>query len=266
VKALPGRLRFDLIFPVAFAIAGTCAAATNGVLATAAEILSLSADDAARGIAVSITGIVTVAESNWKGRFFVQDSTGGVFVNNETEPGPVPGDVVQVSGASHIGGYAPDIIRLHWKKFGTAPLPEPRRISVDRLMGGPARWVAAETAAGKPSWLYYFSYVGSRFPPTKTRAGHADEIQYAWEYWGRRTPMSMVSAKDQEVATLMHACWVSFAKTGVPKCGTGAWPAYTPTGDQLMEFGKESGVRTNFRKAQLDAQQASVRPTLALGK
>src|SRR5882757_3781772 len=136
VKALPGRLRFDLIFPVAFAIAGTCAAATSDVLATAAEILSLSADHAARGIAVSIAGIVTVAESNWKGRFFVQDSTGGVFVNNETEPGPVPGDVVQVSGASHIGGYAPDIIRPHWKKFGTAPLPEPRRISVDRLMGG----------------------------------------------------------------------------------------------------------------------------------
>jgi signal transduction histidine kinase len=136
VEALPGRIRFDLVFPVAFAIAGSCAAATNHVLATAAEILSLPADHAARGIAVSISGIVTVAESNWKGRFFVQDSTGGVFVNNESEPGPVPGDLVQVSGASHIGGYAPDIIRPHWKKLGTASLPEPRRVSVDRLMCG----------------------------------------------------------------------------------------------------------------------------------
>ena len=141
-----------------------------------------------------------------------------------------------------------------------------RAVFTDRLMGGPARWVAAETSGGKPSWLYYFSYVGSRFPPTKTTAGHADEIQYVWEYWGRRTPMSMVSAKDQEVASLMHACWVSFAKTGVPKCGSGAWPAYTPAGDQLMEFGKDSGVRTHFRKAQLDVQQASVLPTLAIGK
>jgi para-nitrobenzyl esterase len=140
-----------------------------------------------------------------------------------------------------------------------------RAVFTDRVMGGPARWVAAETSGGKPSWLYYFSYVGSRFPPTKTRASHADEIQYVWEYWGRRTPMSMVSAKDLEVATLMHACWVSFAKTGVPKCGTEAWPAYTPAGDQLMEFGKESGVRTHFRKAQLDAELASVLPTLAVG-
>jgi para-nitrobenzyl esterase len=140
-----------------------------------------------------------------------------------------------------------------------------RAIFTDRIMGGPARWVAARASSGAPSYLYYFSYVGSRFPAIKTRASHADEIQYAWEYWGRRTPMSMVNAKDQEVATLMHACWVAFAKTSVPKCGGQAWPAYTPAGDQLMEFGKESGVRTNFRKTQLDAVQATVLPTLALG-
>jgi len=139
-----------------------------------------------------------------------------------------------------------------------------RAIFTDRIMGGAARWVAAQTASGKPSWLYYFSYVGSRFPPSKTRASHADEIQYAWEYWGRRTPMSMVSAKDQAVATLMHACWVSFAKTGAPKCGDTAWPAYTPAKDQLMEFGATSGVRTNLRKPQLDFQQAATLPTLGL--
>ncbi len=140
-----------------------------------------------------------------------------------------------------------------------------RAVFTDRIMGAPARWIAGQTAGGKPSWLYYFSYVGSRFPVSKTRASHADEIQYAWEYWGRRTPMSMVSAKDQEVASLMHACWVSFAKTSVPKCGAQTWPAYTPGGDQLMEFGKEAGVRTHFRKAQLDAQEASTLPTLGLG-
>ncbi|HXA37811.1 MAG TPA: carboxylesterase family protein [Phenylobacterium sp.] len=140
-----------------------------------------------------------------------------------------------------------------------------RAVFTDRVMGGPARWVAAETSGGKPTWLYYFSYVGSRFPASKTRASHADEIQYVWEYWGRRTPMSQVSAKDQEVAGLMHACWVSFAKTSAPKCGTQAWPAYAPTTDQLMEFGASSGVRAHFRKAQLDAEQASVLPTLGLG-
>jgi para-nitrobenzyl esterase len=141
-----------------------------------------------------------------------------------------------------------------------------RAVFTDRIMGGPARWVAARTAPGKPSWLYYFSYVGSRFRPAMTRAGHAAEIQYVWEYWGRRTPMSEVSEEDKQMATLMHACWVSFAKTGAPKCGSQAWPAYDPAKDQLMEFGASSGVRTNFRKVQLDSQEAAVLPTLALAK
>src|SRR6185437_5371752 len=67
-----------------------------------------------------------------------------------------------------------------------------RAVFTDRIMGGAARWVAAKASGGQPAWLYHFSYIGSRFRPAKTHASHADEIQYVWEYWGRRTPMSMV--------------------------------------------------------------------------
>ncbi len=141
-----------------------------------------------------------------------------------------------------------------------------RAIFTDRAMGGPARWVAAKAATGRPAWLYHFSYVATRFRPAVTRAAHAAEIPYVFEYWGRRTPMSVVSEEDRRVATLMHACWVAFARTGVPTCGPGPWPAYHPARDQLMEFGSESGLRTNFRKSQLDAQEAVALPTLDLGK
>jgi para-nitrobenzyl esterase len=141
-----------------------------------------------------------------------------------------------------------------------------RAIFTDRVMGGPARWVAAEAARGKPAWLYHFSYVATRMRPGVTTSAHAAEIPYVWEYWGRRTPMSVVSEEDKQVATLMHACWVAFAKSGVPQCGGTPWPAYDPAKDQLMEFGASSGVKANFRKTQLDAQQAQVLPTLALGK
>jgi para-nitrobenzyl esterase len=99
-----------------------------------------------------------------------------------------------------------------------------------------------------------------------TRASHAAEIQYVWEYWGRRTPMSLVSEQDKRMASLMHACWVAFAKTGVPRCGDQPWPAYDPAKDQLMEFGSDSGARTHFRKVQLDAQEAVALPSLGLGK
>ena len=141
-----------------------------------------------------------------------------------------------------------------------------RAIFTDRIMGGPARWVAEEAAGGKPAWLYHFSYVGARFRPAVTTAAHAAEIQYVFEYWGRRTPMSMVAEDDKAVAGLMHACWVSFAKTAAPRCGAEPWPAYDAKADKLMEFGAASGVRTHFRKPQLDAQEALALPTLGLTK
>ena len=134
----------------------------------------------------------------------------------------------------------------------------------DRFMVAPARWIAAEAANGKPAWLYHFSYVGSRFRPMGvTSAAHAAEIQYVFEYWGRRTPESMVAADDKAMAKLMHGCWVAFAKTGAPQCDI-AWPAYDPARDQSVEFGAQSGVRDGFRKGQLDVQQAAALPTLSL--
>ena len=141
-----------------------------------------------------------------------------------------------------------------------------RAVFTDRIMVAPARWVAAQAAPGKPAWLYHFSYVATRMRPEVTRAAHAAEIPYVFEYWGRRTPMSAVSPEDRAIASLMHACWVSFARTDAPKCGSAAWPAYDPARDSLMEFGAESGVRTAFRKTRLDAQQMVALPTLDLRK
>jgi para-nitrobenzyl esterase len=140
-----------------------------------------------------------------------------------------------------------------------------RAVFGDRIMVAPARWIAAKASAGKPAWLYHFSYVGHRFRPAMTRAAHAAEIQYVFEYWGRRTPMSMVSDEDRAMAGLMHACWVAFAKAGAPKCGGTEWPAYSPRTDQLMEFGSPSGVRQGFRKSRLDAMETAVLPGLAVG-
>ena len=142
-----------------------------------------------------------------------------------------------------------------------------RALFTDSVMGAPARWVAAKAAGGQPAWLYYFSYVGNRFRPFMSTAFHAAEIQYVFDYWGRRTPLSVVTQDDKAMASLMHSCWVAFAKTGVPTCASGpAWPAYDPKTDELMEFGTPSGVRSHFRKARLDALQQVTLPTLALPK
>jgi len=110
-------------------------AAANEVLTNVAAILSLTHEQATQSLPISIAGVVTLAEPTWGGLFFVQDSTGGVFVNNQN-PRPAVGDVVQVTGVSHAGAFAPDIYFPKWNKLGTAPLPEAKPVSVERLMSG----------------------------------------------------------------------------------------------------------------------------------
>jgi signal transduction histidine kinase len=108
----------------------------NDTLTNASDVLALPAKEALSGIPIFLKGVVTAAETNWNGKFFVQDSSGGIFVNNISRQQPFPGDVVEVSGESRPGGYAPDINQPHWKKLGTAPLPEAKPVTVERLMSG----------------------------------------------------------------------------------------------------------------------------------
>lgn len=104
-------------------------------LTNAADVLALPGDMASRGIHVSVTGIVTAAQPDWRGRFFMQDSSGGVFVENRTNQ-PSPGDIVTVSGITRAGGYAPCITKPHWTKLGTAPLPAAKPVTIEQLMSG----------------------------------------------------------------------------------------------------------------------------------
>jgi len=166
--------------------------------------------------------------------------------------------------AGRIAQVAPPRLKAAYGADADDPTRFSQQLFTDGVMGGPARWVAAQASAGQPAWLYYFSYVGSRFRPEMTRAAHAAEIQYMLEYWGRRTPASVVSDEDRAMARLMHACWVAFAKTSVPACGDQPWPAYDARSDQLMEFGSSSGVRTHLRKTQLDAVQQVMLPRMGV--
>jgi len=112
------------------------AAQAGDTLTNASAVLALSADEASSGRPVSVVGVVTAAEPSWTGRFFVQDPSGGIFVQLITNRQPVPGDIVQVEGVSSKGKYAPVISRPHWVKLGTAPQPKAKPVSAERLMSG----------------------------------------------------------------------------------------------------------------------------------
>ena len=109
---------------------------TNALLTNALDVLSLPADRAVSGVEVSLQGVVTAAQPDWGGRFFVQDATAGIFVDNISDRHPVPGDLIRVTGVSHPGGFAPIIAQPHWEKLGTAPLPAAKPVPIEQLMAG----------------------------------------------------------------------------------------------------------------------------------
>jgi signal transduction histidine kinase len=104
-------------------------------ITNAAEVLALPIEAASKNLQVTIRGVVTAAEPNWQGQFVVQDETAGIFVQNVGAQ-PKIGDWVEVTGTSGPGLFAPVLQSTGWKKLGTAPLPPPKRVAIDRLMAG----------------------------------------------------------------------------------------------------------------------------------
>lgn len=106
------------------------------VLTNAAQVLALSAELAGQQLPVQVRGVVTLAEEHWGGRFFIQDESSGVFVEYVGKVHSEPGDVVEVTGVTHPGAYAPIINAKAWKKIGTAPLPEAKKVPIEKIMSG----------------------------------------------------------------------------------------------------------------------------------
>lgn len=128
----PTALCALVLFPLLFSVRATAAEP----LTHADAVLSLSGEEAGNRLPVSVTGVVTAAEHDWTGQFFVQDSTGGIFVENFRAPGPAPGDVVVVEGVTHPGAFAPIISAPTWRIIGHAPLPPAKPVLIENLESG----------------------------------------------------------------------------------------------------------------------------------
>jgi len=137
-------------------------------------------------------------------------------------------------------------------------------IWTDVHVAAPARWIAKMTADGAPTYVYYFSYL----PPDergKVRgAAHASELPYVFDNWQKSAPGRAILDDMRAATKRTHSCWVSFARSGRPSCeGAPEWPRYRAQSDQIMELGTTAQVRKNFRKLQLDAQEAAMQNDLA---
>src|SRR6478736_1302188 len=134
------RLRcWSRAFPLGCLLVALPAARTFGQstpLTNAADVLALPAEQAAKFLPIIVRGVVVAGEPTWGGRFFVQDETSGVFVENLSTNRPEIGDFIEVHGVSHPGAFAPIITGPWWRKLGTAPLPPARLVPIEQVMSG----------------------------------------------------------------------------------------------------------------------------------
>ena len=102
----------------------------------AQQILSLTEEEAQQHLPIQIQGVVTAADPSWNGQFFIQDSSAGVFVDSRVQPIPTPGTLVQVTGVTEPGAFAPIVGRPRWKAMGSSPLPPAKSVSIEQLVTG----------------------------------------------------------------------------------------------------------------------------------
>ena len=120
--------------------------AVHGVLTTVAQVRALAPQEALRSLPVNLRAVVTYHEGN--GITFVQDRTGGIFVSiGAGAPGGfAAGDLVEVTGITAPGDFAPVVHASSIRKVGPAAMPRPATASLDVLFTGreDSNWVQAE--------------------------------------------------------------------------------------------------------------------------
>ena len=120
-------------------------------LTTTHQAHSLTSDQAARSYPVHLRGVVTYYDPYIDPRYptvWVSDSSGGIYVVLSSVPA-VPfkaGNLVEITGTSAAGGYAPVVKDSEARVIGKSPLPSPASITFGQMLTGAedGRWVEVE--------------------------------------------------------------------------------------------------------------------------
>jgi PAS domain S-box-containing protein len=105
-------------------------------LRKAAAVRNLSAEEAGRHLPVRLRGVVTFFNENLYSRF-VQDETAGIYLRESTNTPPlIPGQLVEISGRTSPGEYAPIVEPQSIRIVGNAPLPVAQPVTFGQLASG----------------------------------------------------------------------------------------------------------------------------------
>jgi signal transduction histidine kinase/CheY-like chemotaxis protein len=116
-------------------------------LGTVRQVHGLSVHEALKRYPVRLRGVVTYFDPSW-GMLFVQDATGGIFMNAFAERG-LPfraGRDIEVAGVTGAGDFAPTVTQFRARLLPSwSDLPKPASSSLDDLFTGrlDGEWVEA---------------------------------------------------------------------------------------------------------------------------
>jgi para-nitrobenzyl esterase len=207
--------------------------------------------------------VVETAESAYKaGR---QARVPLIIGNNSAEIG---GPFVNASSSKEelfsLFGELKDEAKAAYDPDGKKEFAEVQtRFNTDKVWAEPARFTASIFAAkGDPAYIFLFSYVPASMKQRMPFGpGHGTDISFAFD--NLRAPNgATVAPEDKEVARMMNAYWVNFAKTGNPNGnGLPKWPVYSPKKNKILDIqsdGKPVG-KPDPRKARLDVIEKAVK-------
>ncbi|WP_372652003.1 carboxylesterase/lipase family protein [Draconibacterium sp.] len=268
----------DQLYPVSAETIGINFARMHGIEGTDAAAL-------AELRALPVVDIVGGGETNGQGgpRIYPGPILDGKFVTETAESAYKAGRQAKVpvmmgNNSAEIGGAfvststskeelfssfgkLKDEVKAAFDPDGTKEFAEVQtRFNTDWVWGEPARFTAKSfVAVGQPAYVFLFSYVPSAMAGRMPYGpGHGTDISYVFDNLGAGgfgpTPPPP-SETDKEVARIMNAYWVNFAKTGNPNGeGLPEWTGYSTQKEMILDVqpdGKAVG-KTDPRKARLD--------------
>jgi signal transduction histidine kinase len=159
--------------------------APDNTISVSAHVLDLPVEEAAKGRAVQLSGVVTWSDFNTP-FFFLQDSTGGVLVmkGSSNLADNHPGLNVEVTGVTGIGDYVPIVVASKCRVLGEIALPAAEPVTLER----------AYTGTVVDSWVEMSGYL--RQIRTQGDINLLDMVTAAGEF-------SAVIPRDQDVASLV---------------------------------------------------------------
>lgn len=134
-----------LLLPGALGLRAAATPVEPVVLTTAAQVRALTEDEARRAVPVRLRGVF-MGEADPPGiAFVIQDETEGIYVQGPPHlvANLARGDLLEITGVSDPGGFAPYVVAQDIRRVGRQSIPEPIRVPLDALDAGQmdAKWI-----------------------------------------------------------------------------------------------------------------------------